>query len=116
MLQLVDLRIDHNPNPNLVLTHGIRFSWKMKSERENVEQKTYRVTICKDNEIVFDSATVESDQSCDVMFEELFLQPATEYVWNLCVKDNYDRSAIASLAFSTELSSSPQCLRTETNG
>ena len=87
MLQLFDLRIDHNPAPDLVLTHGIRFSWKMKSERENVLQKTYRVTICKDNEIVFDSDTVESDQSSDITFDELFLQPATEYVWNLCIKD-----------------------------
>ncbi len=103
MLQLFDLRIDHNPSPNLARTHGIRFSWKMKSNRENLIQKTYRVTVCKDTEIVFDSDTVESDQSCDITFDELFLQPATEYVWNLCVKDNYDRTAIASLAFSTEL-------------
>ena len=52
MLQLFDLRIDHNPAPNLALTHGLRFSWKAKSERENVFQKTYRVTVCKENEIV----------------------------------------------------------------
>lgn len=103
MLQLFDLRIDHNPAPNLAPTHGLRFSWKMRSERENVTQKTFRVTICKENEIVFDSETVESEQSCDISFEELFLQPATEYVWNLCVKDNFDRTAITSLQFSTEL-------------
>ena len=103
MLQLYDLRIDFNPAPVLALTHGLRFSWKAKSERENVVQKTYRVTICKDAEIVFDSDTVESDQSCDISFDELFLQPATQYVWNLCVKDNYDRTAVASLVFSTEL-------------
>ena len=103
MLQLFDLRIDHNPTPNIALTHGLRFSWKLSSDHDAVTQKTYRVTICKDSEIIFDSDIVESDSSCDITFEELFLQPATEYVWNLCVKDNYDQSAIASLAFSTEL-------------
>ena len=103
MLQLFDLRIDHNPAPNLALTHGLRFSWKLKSDLENVMQKTYRVTICKEGEIVFDSNTVDSDQSCDITFDELFLQPATEYVWNLCVKDNQNQSAIASLPFATEL-------------
>lgn len=103
MLQLYDLRIDYNSRPNIAKTHGLRFSWKLQSDHSNVIQKTYRVTICKENEIIFDSETIESDQSCDVIFDELFLQPATEYVWNLCVKDNYDQSGIASLAFSTEL-------------
>lgn len=103
MLQLKDLRIDYNPSPNIAKTHGIRFSWKLISDHNNVVQKTYRVTICKDSEIVFDSDTVESELSCDIMFSELFLLPATEYQWNLCVKDNYNQSAVASLSFSTEL-------------
>ena len=103
MLQLHNLRIDYNPAPNLARTHGLRFSWKLESDATDVIQKTYRVTICKNNEIVFDSEVVESDQSCDVIFPELFLLPATEYVWNLCVKDNYDQTAISSLDFSTEL-------------
>lgn len=103
MLQLYDLRIDYNANPNLVKTHGIRFSWKLSSDLDNVIQKTYRVTISKDKEVIFDSGTVESDQSCDITFDELFLQPATEYQWNLCVKDCHDQSALSLLAFSTEL-------------
>lgn len=103
MLQLLDLRIDHNKTPNIVRTHGLRFSWKLTSDLMNVSQKTYRVTICKDSEIVFDSNIVESDQSCDIIFSELFLQPATEYVWNLFVKDNHEQCAISSLPFSTEL-------------
>ena len=103
MLQLLDLRIDHNSAPNIAATHGLRFAWKLASDLNDVTQKTYRVTICKDTEIVFDSDTVESDQSCNVTFPELFLQPATEYDWNLCVKDNHQQSAVATLKFSTEL-------------
>ncbi len=103
MLQLHDLRIDYHPAPITAKTHGLRFSWKLSTRASDVVQKTYRVTICKEDEIVFDSDVVESDQSCNVSFDELFLLPATEYVWNLCVKDNGDRTAVASLKFSTEL-------------
>ena len=103
MLQLYDLRIDYNPNPIIAKTHGLRFSWKLASDATDVIQKTYRVTVCKDQTVVFDSDIVESDQSCDVMLQELFLLPATEYVWNLCVKDNYGQTAVQSLSFSTEL-------------
>lgn len=103
MLQLRDMRIDYNPAPRIARTHGLRFSWKLDSDMRDVVQKTYRVTVCKDNEIVFDSDIIESDQSCDVTFPELFLLPATEYIWNLCVKDNYDQTAISSLQFATEL-------------
>ena len=103
MLQLYDLRIDNNACPNIARTHGLRFSWKLSSDCTGVVQKTYRVTISKEKELIFDSDTVESDQSCEIAFDELFLQPATEYQWNLCVKDNHGQSAISTLTFSTEL-------------
>lgn len=103
MLQIYDLRIDNNATPTIARTHGLRFSWKIDSDQTNVVQKTYRVTISKDKELVFDSDTIEGDVCCDITFEELFLQPATEYQWNLCVKDNYGQTAVSTLSFATEL-------------
>lgn len=71
MLSIHHLRTEYLENPLGIDARHPRFSWILKSDRNNVRQKAYRLEVAKDRdfgEMVWDSGEVESEQSVQVRY------------------------------------------------
>ena len=55
MLSLYDLTVEQKTAPLGLDEKCPAFSWKLKSERQNVLQKSYRITVSDENGTVWDS-------------------------------------------------------------
>lgn len=101
MLKVYDLSIDYVINPSLTDNKGLRFSWKLGSDKKKVKQKSYRVQIKCENGFSFDSGVVESPNNVNVEFDELVLPTANEAMLKVSVTDNYDECANSEIIFAT---------------
>lgn len=77
------------------------FSWKMKSEKQNVIQEAYQITVTGDKSVLWDSGKVESRQQSFVEYEGLPLQSRTLYEWQVTVWDNKGEVNQAKSSFET---------------
>lgn len=75
MLEIYGLRVKFDG-----FDRPLRVWWKLKSDRENVMQTSYRITI----DDVFDSGVVASADSVAVRISPS-PEPEKEYTLNLCV-------------------------------
>ncbi|MBO5077968.1 MAG: family 78 glycoside hydrolase catalytic domain [Clostridia bacterium] len=82
---------------------GLRFGWKMQSDKTDTFQISYRFTVSLNGSAVYDSGRVLSPESVDIRAEGLVLDPETEYCFNVEVEDNHGETAFASLSFATGL-------------
>ena len=103
MLKIYQLTMDFEENPQLVRQKGVRFAWKIKSDKNNIEQKSYRITIECDSGFKFDSGLIYSNDSYNITFDELILPTAVEGVLTVEVADNNGEVAKESMCFSTEI-------------
>ena len=102
MLSLYDLTVEQKTAPVGVDEKQPAFSWKLKSERQNTRQKSYRVTVKDGEKTVWDSGDVQSEQSTFVCYAGAALKPRTEYVWTVEVSDGTE-TAKAESRFETGL-------------
>ena len=77
------------------------FSWVLTSEKKNVMQTSYHITVTDPEEVVWDSGIVESDKSIFVEYAGPPLKSLCEYRWTVTVTDNTGDSAVASSSFET---------------
>ena len=103
MLKLYDFSVDYVTNPTLVRTTGLRFGWKLDSDRRDVLQKTYRITVSNENGIAADTDTVESTAFFDITIPALCLASRTDYTVTVTVTDNHGDTAALSHTVSTEI-------------
>ena len=103
MLKIYDFSVDYITNPTLIKRSGLRFGWKLTSDRANVLQKGYKITVSNQNDVIFDSGFINSSDFFDISFEDLLLSSKTDYTINLSVKDNYGDIAEYSHSVSTEI-------------
>ena len=68
MLSLYDLTVEQKTAPLGLDEKCPAFSWKLKSERQGVLQKSYRLTVSDENGIVWDSGEIQSEQSAFVLY------------------------------------------------
>lgn len=81
----------------------LRFAWKIRSDKHNVMQEFYRLTVKKsDGTVAYDSGTVKSNQSVEVK-PDILLEYETEYVVSLWVRSNFGEEAVAEGTVLTEL-------------
>ncbi|MBQ2306053.1 MAG: family 78 glycoside hydrolase catalytic domain [Clostridia bacterium] len=88
---------------------GLRFGWKMRSEKSDTFQISYRIIVALNGSAVYDSGTVLSPESVDIRAEGLVLDPETEYCCKVEVEDNHGETASAALPFATGLSADGWC-------
>ncbi len=77
------------------------FSWVLTSEKKNVMQTSYHITVTGPEEVVWNSGIVESDKSIFVEYAGSPLKSLCEYRWTVTVTDNTGDSAVASSSFET---------------
>ena len=103
MLKLYDFSVDYVKSPTLVRTVGLRFGWKLDSDRRDVLQSTYRIVIEIENGIAADTGIVVSSAFFDITIPDLCLASGTDYKVTVTVTDNHGDTASLSHAVSTEI-------------
>ena len=102
MLSIYDLTVEQKTTPLGLDEKQPAFSWKLKSERQDVLQKSYRLTVSDETGTVWDSGEVQSEQSTFVCYAGAALKACTEYVWTVEVSDGVE-TARAESRFETGL-------------
>lgn len=103
MLNLYDFSVDYVKNPTLVRTKGLRFGWKLDSDRENVLQSNYRIVIENDDGTQADTGIVESANYFGITVPGLQLASRTDYRVTVTVTDNHGDTAAYTHTVSTEI-------------
>lgn len=95
--RIENLRTEYLTDPLGLDVATPRFSWNMISDERGAEQRTYRITVFKDNTYlddriqVWDSGEIESSLSVGIVYEGELLLPSTRYVWKVTIKDNREQ-------------------------
>ncbi|GHU78192.1 alpha-L-rhamnosidase [Clostridia bacterium] len=85
---------------NLGLTDRLPvFSWQMESDVIGTMQTAYRVVARSDNDLMWDSNLVESDQSNDVVYAGKPLKSRSRYGFTVTARDNHGNDAATSSWF-----------------
>ena len=87
-MELYDLRCKGMNNPLGIRKENIVFSWKIRSEENNIFQKSYRITLTKQGMPVWDSGTVESGQSLYIPYTGPEVESRSLYVWTVKIETN----------------------------
>lgn len=102
MLSIEKLTVCHRIDP-IGLDETPVFGWMLKSERQNVLQAAYRITVQCGEHTLWDSGRVESDSSAAIAYDGPALQPLTGYEAHVSVWDNDGEQADAAAVFETGL-------------
>jgi alpha-L-rhamnosidase len=68
MLSLYDLTVEQKTEPVGLDEKLPAFSWKLKSDRQNTTQKSYRLTVMDGEKAVWDSGEIRSEQSTFLLY------------------------------------------------
>ena len=98
-MNLIRLKVNNQVNP--CIDKAPYFSWVIISDKKNVMQKSYQITVSCGDEVFWDSGIVESDKSTFVCYEGKTLEDLKCYTWTVTVIDNYDDSVGMSASFQT---------------
>ncbi len=103
MLEIYDIRIEYDKHPVGLAVKNPRFSWKLRSDKNNTMQKSYQIIVTNTdtNSVVWDSGAIESDASIHVGYAGDDLCDETEYKVEAVVYDNHGDMAKAESFFVT---------------
>ena len=87
---LYDFRIEYRENP-IGIDNPPRFSWKIKSSRQNLVQTAYQIQVTGGGKLMWDSGCVKSRQSVLVPYGGKPLEPMSVYQVQVSVLDNTGR-------------------------
>ncbi|CAN5529992.1 glycoside hydrolase family 78 protein [soil metagenome] len=87
-VKLQSLLTENLTNPIGIDATQPRFSWQLVSDKRNVMQTAYSITVAEGKEVVWNSGKVNSDQSVQVPYAGTTLQSNKQYTWKVRVWDN----------------------------
>jgi alpha-L-rhamnosidase len=102
-MKLYDLRIEYQENPVGLDVQKPRFSWKLKSEEQNVLQVAFQVIVLKGEEEVWNTGRRESSSSVLIEYSGSSLEGLTMYDVHVEVWDNKGNQASVEGTFETGL-------------
>ena len=97
-LDVNSLRTEDYHNPVGIDKSTIHFSWTMQSLQRSVMQTSYSIQVARDADfgnVVWESGTVESDQSVGVEAKGFTPEAETRYYWRVTVTDNKGETAVS---------------------
>ena len=103
MLSIKDLKIEYRNNPLGIDAKEPRISWKLNSGQKDTLQKNYHIVVKKEENIVWDSQVVESEQCICVKYAGKDLEACTRYQVAVTATDNYGNEACEEAYFETGL-------------
>lgn len=105
MLTIYDLETEYRINPIGIDEAHPAFSWKLKSTENGTMQKSYRITVSKDGELLWDTGVVKTDRSLYIPYEGAELLPRSRYAVRVAIVDQRGECAGAECFFETGLMS-----------
>ncbi len=98
-MKLYSLRTNHIESP--VVDCPPYFSWRIESDENDTLQESYRITVRRGDETVWDSGEVFSRIQSFIDYEGLPLVSCSVYHWRVTVRDNHGNEAEAEETFET---------------
>ena len=98
-MELTRLKVNSQYRP--CVDEAPYFSWVITSDKKNVMQTSYHITVTGLGEVVWDSGVVESDKSTFVEYNGKPLKSLSDYSWTVEVTVNNGEKAAASSSFET---------------
>lgn len=96
------LVVEHEHEPMGIDVQCPRFSWQMAADGYNIRQRAYRIVVSDEaGAVAWDSESVVSDRSVDIIYGGKPLQPETRYIWTVHVWDSRGRCSSSSSWFET---------------
>jgi len=102
MLSLYDFSVNGVLSPAFVPCDGLRFSWKLSSDRPATYQKSYSILLKTSSALLWESGEILSSRSIEIPCPEK-LPARTDLTLLLKVTDTNGESALAEYTFSTAL-------------
>lgn len=101
MLEIANIKIE-----GLIEAFGLScdkpsFSWELSSDKSSTAQVSYRIVLLQDDRILWDSNTVNSEQSLYIKYDGEQLLPHGEYICRVMVTDNHGDAAKGEKSFFT---------------
>lgn len=87
-LRLTALRTEHLVNPLGLDEPTPRFSWKLDDSRTGAAQTSYQLEVSANDNAIWDSGRVTSDDSVLLPYAGPALQPHTRYHWRIRIWDH----------------------------
>ena len=91
----ISLQVEMQENPQGISTLQPRFSWQLTSTEPNLQQTSYRIQVAetienlkKEQNLIWDSEVVETDQSHLVPYEGPELKSKAHYYWRVKIITN----------------------------
>ena len=92
MLTILETTCEYRKDPLGLDERRPRISWKLRSDRRNTLQTSYRLQVANDPyflEPLWDTGDTASDQSVLVVYEGPELRPRTRYYYRVSARDNH---------------------------
>ncbi len=86
-IQPVDLTCEMMENPLSVEVFNPRFGWKLLSNAQGEKQTAYQITVTSDEENIWDTGKINSDQSQFIQYNGKKLRKGQTYKWKVQVWD-----------------------------
>jgi len=93
-LSVTTLRTEYKDNPVGIDVLKPRLSWQLHSDRRNVTQKAYQITVALSEsdliagrKLIWDSKKIDSDESVNRVYAGPALKPSQRYFWRVRVWD-----------------------------
>ncbi len=102
MLHIYDISVNAVKNPAVIPYDCLELSWKLDSDRQNVRQVSYRVTIETGADSSFDTGVVKSDASVHVPLA-VTLPTGTDCRITVSVTDNHGDTAAGHIDCATAI-------------
>lgn len=99
-MKIYHLQVNHMDKP--YVEKDIEFSWRIKSDDNNVLQTYYQIDVYKDKDLIWTSDKVKSRKQSFIKYEGN-LKSKTKYKYVITIWDNYDNVASASSTFESGL-------------
>ncbi|MGL5787706.1 MAG: family 78 glycoside hydrolase catalytic domain [Bacteroidales bacterium] len=90
-IDIYDLRVNGKHTPLGIETDPPTFSWKIHSEKFNCVQKSYRLVVSDESNIIWDSKSIKSDNSINVIYNGKSLESGKVYFWQVKVNDVWSK-------------------------
>ncbi len=98
-MYLKDLRVKMLALPMGIAADNIFFGWKIISDKNDVQQTSYKIQVIHGGTLIWDSGNVASAKSVHVPYAGPALTEDTEYTWSVEVTNNHQETAVSESKF-----------------
>ncbi|MFY7828832.1 MAG: family 78 glycoside hydrolase catalytic domain [Flectobacillus sp.] len=99
-----NLTVENLTNPIGIDVAQPRFSWQIYSDKQNVKQTAYEISVRSGKKLVWSSGKIASANSLRIRYDGTNLISDTKYTWQVKVWDNQSKApAMAKASFQTAL-------------